>query len=183
MLTMNSGIYAIVNKITDKRYIGSAVNVNKRWSYHKKDLCKKQHHSILLQRAWDKYGEESFDFILIENVEKENLISREQFYINERSEYNICRIAGSCLGFKHSVETRRKMRSSAMGNKNCLGRKLSEETRLKMSEAHTNISDEIRRKYSAVKIGKNNSFYGKKHSDESKRKISAGRRRHFNGSQ
>jgi len=179
---MNSGIYAILNKDTGKRYIGSAVNIDKRWSDHKDDLRKNQHHSILLQRAWNKYSEDSFDFIVIETVIKENLISREQYYINEKSEYNICKTAGSCLGFKHSKGTRKKMSIAAVGNKNCLGRKLSKETRLKMSEAHTNISDEIRRKYSAVKIGENNSFYGKKHSEETRKKMRDARRRYLDGS-
>ena len=63
---MKSGIYKIENQITKDIYIGSSVNLNNRKSRHFKDLEKSKHHSIILQRAIDKYKIENFKFIVIE---------------------------------------------------------------------------------------------------------------------
>jgi hypothetical protein len=53
-------------------------------------------------------------------------LSREQYYLDLlKPEYNILKIAGSSLGYKHSENTLAKLR----------GRKLSEEIRAKMSTA------------------------------------------------
>lgn len=108
-------IYQIKNTKTNKIYIGSAVDVNNRWIRHRSDLILGRHHSIHLQRAWEKYGEESFEFSIIEEVsESEQLIVREQYFIdlnksaNPDFGYNISPTAGSSLGVKHSDETRQK---------------------------------------------------------------------------
>ena len=53
---MKSGIYKIENKITKDIYVGSSVNLSNRKSRHFKDLEKQIHHSIILQRAVNKYG-------------------------------------------------------------------------------------------------------------------------------
>ena len=58
------GIYCIFNKVNHKRYIGQSVDINARWSKHKKLLSRKtyngdNHH---LTNAWHKYGENNFDF-------------------------------------------------------------------------------------------------------------------------
>lgn len=42
---MTSGVYAITNTATGKRYIGSAVNIKKRWREHLHNLRKNKHHS------------------------------------------------------------------------------------------------------------------------------------------
>ncbi len=160
---MNSGIYKIVNKNNGKCYAGSAIDVDRRWFEHKKALRKGEHHSILLQRAWNKHGEETFDFVLVENVEKEYLISKEQILIDEKSEYNVCKIAGSRLGSKCSEETLEKMRKAKGGENNTFyGKHHSEESKRKMSEARKGkpsfwkgkaLPLEMRQKISASRMG------------------------------
>lgn len=120
-----SGIYQIRNLVNGKRYIGSAVCIRKRWSEHRNDLRSGRHHSVALQRAWARYGENSFEFLVVENCPKHDLIRREQIYIDARSEYNICKQAGSSLGVKHSAEARAKMSARLMGNQRTKGRKYS----------------------------------------------------------
>ena len=67
-------IYAITNKVNGKKYIGKTNNIVKREFDHFNDLKKQQHHSIKLQRAYNKYGKDNFVFswrkVKIENEEE-----------------------------------------------------------------------------------------------------------------
>jgi group I intron endonuclease len=81
------GIYKIVNKLNDKFYLGSTSNFHKRKLRHFNELRKNKHHSIYLQRAFNKYGEENFEFIEIEICE--NIKEREQEILNSL-DYKLC---------------------------------------------------------------------------------------------
>ncbi len=83
------GIYEILNKDTKKSYIGSSEQIEKRWEQHLQALEKGEHHSILLQRAWNKYGKECFEFIVKEECKEEELLVREQKYLDLKPKYNI----------------------------------------------------------------------------------------------
>lgn len=97
-----AGIYAIVNRVNGHRYVGQATNVQSRARAHVRDLMKGTHRTSearLLQKAWDEFGPESFEIVVLEVVENnkkttsyherpDNLSLAEHFYINERSEYN-----------------------------------------------------------------------------------------------
>ena len=126
---MTSAIYAIVNQVTRDMYVGSAVVVNRRWSSHRSQLRKGTHHCKHLQNAHVKYGEQSFDWEIIEFVDDTNkLIKREQFWIDFfKPIYNKRAIADSCLGLKRSEESRLKMSVAQTGKKQ------SEETKAKRS--------------------------------------------------
>ena len=89
-------IYSILNKVNNKRYIGSAINFKTRKKLHLYRLRHDFHHSILLQRAWEKYGEENFQFLILEDVDENyKLLEREQWWLdNTPNEYNICKVAG-----------------------------------------------------------------------------------------
>jgi len=110
MRNKRSGIYQIKNITNNHVYVGSAVDIEGGFRTHKSSLNKKKHHSIYLQRAWNKYGASNFVFEILESVDVlENLIKREQFYLDEiNPEYNVCKTAGSCLGIKFSVESNLK---------------------------------------------------------------------------
>jgi group I intron endonuclease len=84
---MKSGIYKITNKITGKCYVGSAVNINKRWSAHKKMLERNTHHSKILQNSVNKHGYNNFIFEVIELCDREILIEREQHWIDVLDSY------------------------------------------------------------------------------------------------
>lgn len=119
-----SGIYQIRNTVNGNVYIGSAVNIGKRWSEHKKDLGNNIHHNRHLQSAWNKYGADCFEFTVIETCFVFALIFREQHYLDAlKPAYNIAPKAGSSLGVKHTAETRAKISAVRMGNKNSLGYK------------------------------------------------------------
>jgi group I intron endonuclease len=115
-------IYAIINKANKKQYIGSTINFKRREKLHRNRLCKKEHHSPKLQAAWNKHKENSFQFIILEELgetrDRETILTREQWWIdNSNSEYNICKIAGSSLGVLRSKETRDKVRKANLGLK------------------------------------------------------------------
>lgn len=70
---MTKGIYKIENIWDGKVYIGESNDIETRWKVHKDDLNNNKHHSYKLQEAWNKDGEISFVFEIIQEVEN-NLI-------------------------------------------------------------------------------------------------------------
>lgn len=110
-----SGIYKITCLPTGKVYIGSAVNLRQRWTDHRKTLRGNRHQNIHLQRAWNKYGEQSFGFEIVELVMfAEDLIGREQHWIDVtracEEGFNIAPTAGSQLGMRYGPEYGDKVR-------------------------------------------------------------------------
>lgn len=76
------GVYAIVNSVTGYAYIGSSVDIVKRFLDHRKALRRRTHHCIHLQRAWIKHGETSFYYGLVEFVQRASLKRAEQAWID-----------------------------------------------------------------------------------------------------
>jgi group I intron endonuclease len=98
---MNTGIYQILNLITNKFYIGSTSKkgFKSRWWQHKSSLKNNINHSIKLQRSWNKYGESNFVFKILEECLPEKCIEREQYYLDTlKPEYNIRKIAHNNTG-------------------------------------------------------------------------------------
>lgn len=178
-----SGIYAIKNKLNGKVYIGSAVNLKKRWLDHKSDLCRSAHKNDYLQKAWNKYGDINFEFSIIETIPINLLIVREQYWMDfyeshqRANGYNICAKAGSNLGLKHTEEWKKRMSEI---NKNF---RHTEETKKRISQTKLGhiVTNEAREKMRQAKLGKSGHWLGKKRSprsDEAKRKTSESLRRY-----
>lgn len=122
-----SGVYKIINKKNGKVYIGSSIDLPRRERDHFRTLKGGYHGNIYLQNSFDKNGEDSFEFKIIETIrvslDKEKMIARlleiEQHWIDyyksykNKNGYNIQSTAGrSNLGVKFSVEQRQRMRES-----------------------------------------------------------------------
>lgn len=115
---MKSGVYQIKNLITDKCYIGSAVDIKARWREHRYELLHNKHHSKYLQRSFNKRSMNDFEFNVLFTCPEKDLIRIEQYCIdNYNSKYNMCKIAGSTLGKTMSEESRKKMSASKIGVK------------------------------------------------------------------
>jgi group I intron endonuclease len=163
-----SGIYGFLSKTNNKLYIGSSKILPTRFNEH----IKGSKSNAILQKAINKYNLQDFIFIVFEYCETEELISREQFYIdNIKPEYNINPTAGSSLGYIHTEESIAKMSNKIF----------STEARVKMSLAklgknHPRFglahSEETKVLMSLALSGQNHPMHGKNHSNESKNKIS-----------
>ena len=168
-----SGIYRI-SIGPNKFYYGSAVNLYKRRLRHLESLKYKKHHNDFMQKAWDKYGELVFE--VVEQCEKEELLNREQFYLDkwfsDKDNMNICPMAGSSLGYKHTPEAIKKMSE----------RVISEETRAKYrAYRHTDETRQIMSEKAKMREVSQDTLdrlatmnIGKKRSEETKAKISIG---------
>lgn len=170
-----SGIYYVLNKQNGKVYIGSAVDMRHRWNEHRSSLRAGLHHSARLQRAWNKYGEDVFEFGILTECHRDELINNEQAMLDlirpyvARIGYNNMPTAGSQLGLRHSEATREKMRLAKLGKK---GPYRSEEWRNNIRLAHLGKKRGPRSAESSEKAAMKNR--GKKRSVEDREKIRRG---------
>lgn len=95
-----AGIYKITCLKNGRVYIGETKCLPMRWISHKSALnCDDRKTNKLLQEDWDLYGEGSFEFETLEEMDRDKdlLYDRELFYIKQFSEkgfelYNIERL-------------------------------------------------------------------------------------------
>jgi len=116
-----------------------------------------------IYNAIRKYGFSSFSLEILEYCDNSlNILEREQYYIDKlKPEYNILKIAGSSLGFKHSESTLGLFKIRKLdeeGRKNlslaATGRILTHEEREKISKARKGIviSEVTKKKISLATI-------------------------------
>ena len=106
------GIYAIEDR--EKRvYIGSSVNIRRRWREHAKALQSRKHHNPKLQQAWSQRGPDFFEWRVLQYVERESELNRfEQYWIDVLGPwYNVALVADRPVV---SEEKRDERRRSAM---------------------------------------------------------------------
>ena len=77
------GIYCIENIINNKKYIGLSRDIHRRWREHKNCLKGNRHVNIYLQREWNIYGEEAFNFSIIVLCNADELCDKEKYYISK----------------------------------------------------------------------------------------------------
>lgn len=142
------GVYMLYNKINNKYYIGSSSkNLSRRLScyYYLSSLSDKRP----ISNSIIHYGHNNFIVFILEYYsldEDINILEREQFYFNKlKPKLNILTIAGNNLGFKHSIETKKK---------------------ISIIQSNRIVKDETRKLVSNLFKGENNPFYNKSHSIE-----------------
>lgn len=167
---MEAGVYIILNNTNNNIYIGSTNNIKRRWDWHKNQLKKNKHGNKYLQRAYNKYGKDNFSFEIVEYINTESLLlSREQKWLDFfNPEYNILKIAGSPLGYKHTEEAKKKISEAGkikiftQEHRDNLSKASKGKPNLKLKG--TTRTEEVKNK-----IGKANK--GRKMSDETKEKL------------
>jgi group I intron endonuclease len=188
-MSIKSGVYKI-SLGSRCFYYGSSQDLNKRKMQHLNSLKNQKHYNIAMQRAWNKY--ESFEFEIVEECEIENLLNREQFYLDlyfdNKHNLNINKKADSILGLNLSEETKTKISKALTGrtlseeHKERLRKPKSEQAKSNMKLAQQDRSIEIRNKISKTLTGhslsqetKNKiseSLKGNKQSEETNKKRS-----------
>lgn len=179
-----SGVYSILHKDSGMVYIGSSVNISRRWKEHINHLNLNKHENPKLQNAWNKYGEKAFEFIILEKTEpiKEKILSVEQTYLDKFKSYerdlgfNFYRTAGSPQGNIWTEEQkvklseiRKKQFETQVGP--MTGKKHSSETKEAMRKTHQELYDKL------LKEGKLPPQTGSfKWSEEDKKKMSEERK-------
>ena len=89
------GVYLWKNKVNNKVYVGSSINIRRRKAEHILRLNKGVENSEYFQRAWDKYGQGNFEFSILEMCLIGVLLIREDHWIkklkalNEKFGYNL----------------------------------------------------------------------------------------------
>jgi group I intron endonuclease len=164
---MTCGIYAIVNIANGKRYIGKSVKIEKRWASHLSLLRRKERSEDCnrhLFNAFKSYGEDSFKFEYIEELEvSDPLLAQKELYwmlyyntVDRRFGYNLrLDTSTKCIV---SEETKELIRVNNVGKNNPnYGNKWSEDQKVKASEIAKHLhssgrysSEETRRKHSVA---------------------------------
>lgn len=173
---MNSGIYCIENKINGKKYIGQSADLGIRERWHFRILKNGNHVNLHLQRAYNKYGKDAFEFKIILYAEPDELTRYEQKLVDKYKPeelYNIClECVKSTLGIKLSKETRERISLAKTGiSSGMKGKRHSAETRRKISLAQfgkKHHSEEGKRKQSLVM----KKYWASPRGEERKRKMS-----------
>lgn len=99
---------------------------------------------MLIEKALLKYGYSNFKLEILEYCDKDEVLSREQFYLDLlKPEYNILKKAGSSLGFKHSEETIAKFKEISKN------RIYSEERKAKFASLNLNRPEEFKERLRA----------------------------------
>lgn len=174
---MARGIYKIINITNNKFYVGSAVDLKRRKSRHFSELRNNKHNNAKLQNAWNKYGESSFIFVVVEELEQNaDLLAAENVWLKEHVGKEYCYNLGidatapmlgvsgelsPTWGYKHTPENILRIAASSRG------RTQDAET-IQRKTSHLigkPKSAEVRAKISATLSGEGNYWYGKKRPD------------------
>ncbi len=153
-LWKKSGIYAFINLINGKQYIGSAINIYRRFLDH---MVGRQS-NVNLQRAFNKYGKDNFKFVVyvyapyvIPYITKLETLYISYFPFGML--YNISPSGGSMFGYKHNIKAIEKMKAQYLNPSN----------HPMFGKTHTDISKSLMSKPWIL-----NPMFGKKHSDDTK---------------
>lgn len=160
------GIYCIENIDTNKKYIGQSKDIEGRWYKHKNELRHNSHDNDYLQKAWNKYGENRFEFSILEECDESELNEKEVYYIDH---FNT-------LDYRFGYNLKEGGQSGSMTEYG----KIKQRNSLKETYKNTDLKE--RRRQDAINqwadptiklkiCGSNNGMYGKHHSEETKEKL------------
>lgn len=141
-----TGVYKILNTTTDKYYVGSSNDIGFRLSYHKTLLRNRKHFNKHLQNSWNKYGEDCFNFRV------EYLIT-----IKNPTDKQILQLEQKYLDIAKNEKYRCYNQSFIAGKV-----EMTDAVKRKISET----------KKERMKDKKLHPFFGMKHTEESKHKMS-----------
>lgn len=178
-----AGVYAITSLACRRIYVGSSVNIGRRWIWHRAELHRGRHCAKKLQDVWMLHGEKNLSFAILEIVtEVGELRAREQYWLDflSAADYGLntlhmvdnlgpwtrerrAAMSAKRMGHPVSAETREKLRQANLGKKTH-----TEESKAKLRAAN------LGKKMSADAIARTAAYWtGRTHSPETRQKISA----------
>jgi len=174
MKNINGHIYLLIDNRNGKKYIGKHIGTDNNYFSG----------GIIPNKIAKKHGKEIFTKIILENniIDEDILLEKEIYYIKKYNTfndgYNLTKGGdggGTWIYKKTKIE---KNRISTVKREKMIGRKFSEKTLEKMSLAKKGIplTEEHKKNIRISQSGENHPFFGKKHSEESKKKISEKRK-------
>jgi len=126
-------VYKILNLKNGKYYIGSTKQYSIRVKQHINKLNKNKHTNIKLQRAWNKYNSENFEFIILEKCD--NYKEREDYYLSlvdvYNDTYNICEDS-KCTWYLEKHPNKEKIKKYIIQSRNDYLKTLSKKDREKI---------------------------------------------------
>lgn len=196
------GIYIIRNEANNKVYIGKSEDVNRRIIRHINSLYNGTNNNKHLQAAFNKYGDKMFDISLLQILDKnEDINEREKYWIDHFKAYDrkfgYNKTKGGdggnsyvdCMTEKEKEEHYKKMTESKQGNKNPIYEKhcytngdilkyISDEeiAEYELNGWYKGVPEKIRQREKVANLGELNGFYGKKHTEKTKAKLSQSRK-------
>jgi group I intron endonuclease len=172
---MARGIYKIINVVNNKFYVGSAVDLRRRKTRHFSELRTSKHNNKRLQAAWIKYGEQSFVFVVVEELpEDADLLAAENVWLKAHVGKDYCYNLGvdataPTLGMSGELSPTwgRKRTPEELAAQSWKGRTHTEEAKqlIRQHWIGKPKSAEVRAKISATLSGEGNYWYGKKRPD------------------
>lgn len=189
---MTSGIYQIINKSSRNCYIGSTINIDKRIREHQNSLKRGDHHSHILQRAFNKYGLDGFEFKTLIICKPENLLMYEQRAIDSfLPDYNISKTAGSLAGIKKRPETLKKLSEAQKkaGTTQARLKHLKDMAAANVGKKRAPMSEEQKQKLRFANLGKKHNpeailklraaFIGRVVSEQTRQRMSEARKKYW----
>lgn len=172
---MARGIYKIINIINSKFYVGSAVDLKRRKTRHFSELRGNKHNNRHLQAAWNKYGEQAFVFVVLEEVSADaDLLTAENVWLHAHVGQENCYNIGvdavapmQGMARELSPTWGRKRLATELKAQNWLGRTHKPESKelIRQHLIGKPKSATVRAKISATLMGEGNFWYGKERPD------------------
>lgn len=122
-------VYKITNLKNGKIYVGSASYYDKRIGTHISRLRRNKHDNRYLQSTFNKYGESVLSFEILEVCNQDNLLEKEQFWIDSTNctdrkiGYNLCKFAHSKKGLPMPESAKKAIGDFFRGKKHSTERK------------------------------------------------------------
>lgn len=163
-----TGIYRIITP-SGRIYIGQSINIENRIRRYKKaEYCNRKLYYSIMKYGWENH---EFDIIhvLLNSVSQDVLNHYEQYYMDfyRNNGFKLLNVREGGSSGATSEETKEKIRKALTGHL------CSPETREKIRLANLGYvaSEETRQKLSLAGKGKPTYMKGKKHSEETKKKM------------
>lgn len=183
-------VYKIQNKVTNRMYIGSTTNFDKRKQTHFRDLENGNHHCLYLQRSYNKHSRDNFIMEVI--YEGDDFRAVEQGYLDKQFEslYNTSKHSsgGDVISYhplrneislKISKSVRERYKNIDERMKHSMPKDTNPNWKGGSVQRHETCSCGNKKMYNSNmcfecrdRTGEKNPFYGKQHSDETKKKLS-----------